>query len=150
MEVGDPLEAEWGIGQPPLGTPMVARSMPQPSESGTPAHKAEGALREVTRREWSGDAGENWTTRRCLLLKNVFFINPGFLLQTIPHGTPPSRRRHHNRVGAHEENHLQLAGLGGEFAISGFTNKDLRHYIADKNSDQMTRLLKRLGQELDW
>lgn len=34
--------------------------------------------------------------------------------------------------------------LRGEFAISGFTNKDLRQHIPDKNSGQMTRLLKRL------
>jgi len=32
----------------------------------------------------------------------------------------------------------------GEFTISGFTNKDLRRHITDKNSGQMTRLLKRL------
>jgi len=34
--------------------------------------------------------------------------------------------------------------LRGEFAISGFTNKDLRQHLPDKNSGQMTRLLKRL------
>jgi hypothetical protein len=34
--------------------------------------------------------------------------------------------------------------LRGEFAIRGFTNKDLRQHLADKNSGQVTRLLKRL------
>jgi len=32
----------------------------------------------------------------------------------------------------------------GEFAISGFTNKDLRQHLPGKNSGQITRLLKRL------
>jgi hypothetical protein len=34
--------------------------------------------------------------------------------------------------------------LHGEFTISGFTAKDLRHLIANKNPGQMTRLLRRL------
>lgn len=34
--------------------------------------------------------------------------------------------------------------LRGEFAISGFTAKPLRQLLADKNSGQMTRLLRRL------
>jgi hypothetical protein len=34
--------------------------------------------------------------------------------------------------------------LRGEFAISGFTNKRLRQHLPDKNSGQITRLLKRL------
>ena len=34
--------------------------------------------------------------------------------------------------------------LRGEFTISGFTAKQLRQWIADKNPGQMTRLLRRL------
>lgn len=34
--------------------------------------------------------------------------------------------------------------LQGEFFISGFTNKQLRTYLADKSANQVTRLLKRL------
>jgi hypothetical protein len=34
--------------------------------------------------------------------------------------------------------------LQGEFFISGFTNKQLRTYLADKSASQVTRLLKRL------
>jgi DNA-binding transcriptional ArsR family regulator len=34
--------------------------------------------------------------------------------------------------------------LQGEFFISGFTNKQLRHYLSDKSASQVTRLLKRL------
>jgi DNA-binding HxlR family transcriptional regulator len=34
--------------------------------------------------------------------------------------------------------------LRGEFTISGFANKDLRRLLPDKNSGQITRLLKRL------
>lgn len=34
--------------------------------------------------------------------------------------------------------------LRGEFFISGFTNKDLRQLLPNKNSGQITRLLKRL------
>jgi hypothetical protein len=34
--------------------------------------------------------------------------------------------------------------LQGEFFISGFTNKQLRVYLADKSASQITRLLKRL------
>jgi DNA-binding HxlR family transcriptional regulator len=32
----------------------------------------------------------------------------------------------------------------GEFAISGFTNEDLRQHLPGKKSGQVTRLLKRL------
>jgi hypothetical protein len=34
--------------------------------------------------------------------------------------------------------------LHGEFAISGFSNKALRHNLADQNSAQVSRLLRRL------
>jgi hypothetical protein len=33
---------------------------------------------------------------------------------------------------------------GGEFNISGFQNKNLRRYLTDKNSGQISRILKRL------
>jgi hypothetical protein len=32
----------------------------------------------------------------------------------------------------------------GEFAISGFTNKQLRQYLANKSANQVTRLINRL------
>lgn len=38
--------------------------------------------------------------------------------------------------------------LRGEFTISGFTARDLRQLLSDKNSGQMTRLLKRLRHGL--
>ena len=34
--------------------------------------------------------------------------------------------------------------LHGEFVIQGFSNKALRQHLPDKNSGQITRLLKRL------
>ena len=34
--------------------------------------------------------------------------------------------------------------LRGDFAISGFTNQDLRRSLTQKNTGQVTRLLKRL------
>ena len=34
--------------------------------------------------------------------------------------------------------------LHGEFVIQGFSNKALRQHLPDKNSGQVTRLLKRL------
>ena len=43
-----------------------------------------------------------------------------------------------------EDASLFRALLQGEFTMSGFTNKDLRQHLPDKNSGQITRLLKRL------
>ena len=45
---------------------------------------------------------------------------------------------------AEEDSSLLRLLLRGEFAISGFTNKCLRQHLSDKNSGQITRLLKRL------
>jgi len=43
-----------------------------------------------------------------------------------------------------EDSSLFRTLLQGEFAISGFTNKDLRHLLANKTAGQITRLLRRL------
>jgi len=55
---------------------------------------------------------------------------------------------HHRYKGfnllAEEDTSLLRLLLHGEFAISGFANKDLRRRLQDKNSGQITRLLKRL------
>ena len=55
---------------------------------------------------------------------------------------------HHRHKGfnlfSKEDASLFCTLLRGEFFISGFTNKDLRQLLTDKNSGQITRLLKRL------
>lgn len=55
---------------------------------------------------------------------------------------------HHRYKGfnllAEEDASLFRLLLQGEFVISGFANKDLRQHLTDKNSGQITRLLKRL------
>jgi hypothetical protein len=55
---------------------------------------------------------------------------------------------HHRYKGfnllAQEDASLFRLLLRGEFTISGFANKDLRRLLPDKNSGQITRLLKRL------
>jgi hypothetical protein len=43
-----------------------------------------------------------------------------------------------------EDSSLFRTLLQGEFAISGFTNKDVRRSLPDKTSGQITRLLRRL------
>ncbi len=45
---------------------------------------------------------------------------------------------------AEEDTFLFRTLLRGEFAISGFSNRDLRLHLTDKNTGQVTRLLKRL------
>jgi hypothetical protein len=55
---------------------------------------------------------------------------------------------HHRHKGfnlfSREDASLFRTLLRGEFFISGFTNKALRHLLPDKNAGQITRLLKRL------
>ena len=55
---------------------------------------------------------------------------------------------HHRYKGfnllAEEDASLFRLLLRGEFVISGFSNKDLRQHLTNKNSGQITRLLKRL------
>ncbi|MDI6770923.1 MAG: hypothetical protein QMD04_14790, partial [Anaerolineales bacterium] len=55
---------------------------------------------------------------------------------------------HHRHKGfnlfSEEDISLFRTLLRGEFFISGFTNKDLRQLLSNKNSGQITRLLKRL------
>lgn len=55
---------------------------------------------------------------------------------------------HHRHKGfnlfSEEDASLFRALLRGEFFISGFANKDLRQLLPNKNSGQITRLLKRL------
>ncbi len=55
---------------------------------------------------------------------------------------------HHRHKGfnlfSQEDTSLFRTLLRGEFFISGFTNKDLRQLLPNKNSGQITRLLKRL------
>jgi len=55
---------------------------------------------------------------------------------------------HHRHKGfnlfSKEDSSLFRTLLRGEFLISGFTNKDLRRFLPNKNSGQITRLLKRL------
>jgi hypothetical protein len=55
---------------------------------------------------------------------------------------------HHRYKGfnllAQEDASLFRLLLRGEFTLSGFANKDLRRLLPDKNSGQITRLLKRL------
>ena len=55
---------------------------------------------------------------------------------------------HHRHKGfnlfSQEDASLFRTLLRGEFFISGFTNKDLRKLLPDKNAGQITRLLKRL------
>lgn len=43
-----------------------------------------------------------------------------------------------------EDTFLLCAILQGQFTISGFTNKDLRQFLSNKSSSQVSRLLKRL------
>jgi DNA-binding transcriptional ArsR family regulator len=43
-----------------------------------------------------------------------------------------------------EDTYLFRSLLQGEFFISGFTNRQLRHYLSDKSASQVTHLLKRL------
>ena len=45
---------------------------------------------------------------------------------------------------AEEDASLFRLLLNGEFLIQGFSNRSLRHYLSDKSSAQMSRLLKRL------
>jgi len=53
-------------------------------------------------------------------------IGDQFVLQTLPSGAIP------------------LHWSQGEFAISGFTNKQLRQYFTQKFTNQVTRLINRL------
>lgn len=43
-----------------------------------------------------------------------------------------------------EDTYLFRSLLQGEFFISGFTNRQLRHYLSDRSASQVTHLLKRL------
>jgi len=56
--------------------------------------------------------------------------------------------KHHRYKGfnllAQEDASLFRLLLRGEFVLTGFANKDLRRLLSDKNSGQVTRLLKRL------
>lgn len=60
----------------------------------------------------------------------------------------PIEAQHHRYKGfnilAEDDALLFQLLLRGEFTINGFTNKDLRQLLPDKNSGQITRLLKRL------
>jgi len=82
-------------------------------------------------------------------LKFISEINtPEVGVEKLHHLAETKEINHHRHKGfnlfSQEDASLFRALLRGEFFISGFSNKDLRPLLPNKNSGQITRLLKRL------
>ena len=82
-------------------------------------------------------------------LKFISEINtPEVGVEKLHHLAETKEINHHRHKGFNlfpqEDASLFRALLRGEFFISGFSNKDLRPLLPNKNSGQITRLLKRL------
>ena len=63
---------------------------------------------------------------------------------THTHHDDKDRRYKGFNLLAQEDTSLFRLLLDGQFVIQGFCNKGLRQHFTDKNSSQITRLLKRL------
>lgn len=74
--------------------------------------------------------------------------NPEVDVQKLHHLAETKTENNHRYKGFNlfleEDTCLFRTLLQGEFAISGFTNKQLRQYLTDKSASQTTRLIARL------
>jgi hypothetical protein len=93
--------------------------------------------------------------RECLLAAHRRYLKfisaldtPEFGLQQLQHVTETKTDNNHRYKGfnllTQEDAFLLRTLLRGEFAVTGLTNKALRQLLPDKNSGQVSRLLKRL------